>query len=133
MSDPAGVVERVVMRADPSELASLRRRVGRAVRAAGAPDDVAVDFELAVSELATNVIRHTEASDLLVTVLATDERWSLEVTRAEDLGDLHGLRLPSEAEHGGRGLLIVRSVMDEVDVVGEPGRRAVRCSRRRTP
>ena len=132
MSDPAGTVERVVARAETSELASLRRRVGAAVRAAGAPDDVARDFELVVSELATNVIRHTEAADLIVTVSATDERWSLEVTRADGLGDPSLLLAPSRSERGGRGLLIVRSVMDEVDVVGEPGRRAVRCSRRRT-
>ena len=47
---------RLEIRADPSELASLRRRLVRCVRSAGDAAAVADDIALASSELATNEI-----------------------------------------------------------------------------
>ncbi|WP_420452171.1 ATP-binding protein [Ilumatobacter sp.] len=131
MSDPAVSVQRVTVDADPSELNALRTRVGRAVRASGGTTSEVEDFELAVSELATNVMRHTDAGDFAVVFTTTPDRWILDVSEADGLDDLDGLRRPSDCDCTGRGLFIVRAVMDDVSVVDDHGTRSIRCVRSR--
>jgi len=68
---------RIEIRADPSELASLRRRLVRCVRSAGDAAAVADDIALASSELATNVMRYTDTDVVEIALERDESTWVL--------------------------------------------------------
>jgi serine/threonine-protein kinase RsbW len=127
------VVEaRFTVTSNASELASLRRSVASFLDSAGADETVIPDFQLAVSELATNVIQHSALRDVSVLIRRSAVGWSLEIEGVDDL-ELHAVTeptLPPIEARSGRGLVIVRSVMDSVDIVEENGSRFIRCVKR---
>lgn len=115
--------------ADTSQLSDIRRRVRDYVTAAGGDGDLADDFELVVSELATNVIEHTSSPTLRIRVERTPADWILDVSDVEDSHILDDVTLPDEREITGRGLFVVASLVDEVSIVDDGHRHAVRCRR----
>ena len=121
---------RVTVAADPAELATLRRRVAEAALATGADDEVSEDFQLAVSELATNVILHAAAARLTVVFQRAPQGWVLDVSNAEALEDLDSQPIPAPDVLSGRGLAIARAVMDSVELVDINGEQHIRCFRR---
>ncbi len=119
----------VTIAATSAELSGLRSAVAEFTRNNGGGDDVAEDLELIVSELATNVVRHTSDTDITVTLRAddidqpavgsgspvsTDRRWTLHMTGARDIPEIDDVDTPPVDQEGGRGLLIVRAVADDV-------------------
>lgn len=126
--------EELVFRARPVNPRAVRRFVREALEAASAPADVVADFQLVVSELATNAIEHG-VGDVVVEVDGSRPAW-WEVTVSSSIG---GARLRStrewviaDADAGsGRGLGIVRWLMDEVRVDHVGDRISVRCRMRR--
>ncbi len=114
--------------ADTAMVASLRERVGATARAAGADDAVVGDLKLAVSELATNVVQHSDAASVSVSLRHEPGRWVLDVDEADGLESLDP-SLPTAVALSGRGLIIVQAVMDEVEIVEDDGHRVLRCSR----
>jgi serine/threonine-protein kinase RsbW len=96
---------------------------------AGGGDDVADDLELVVSELATNVIEHTTSPTLTIRVEKTPDAWVLDVADVDDLSILDHVELPDRSEVTGRGLFVVASLVDDVRIVDDGGRHAVRCTR----
>ena len=121
---------RVTVSAEPSELSGLRGRVADAARETGADDDVVADFELAVSELATNVILHTDSATLTVVMHRTPDGWVLDVSNADALHDLAGALDVDPIGQTGRGLVIAQAVMDRVELVDIDGEQHIRCFRR---
>lgn len=120
--------------ASTSALSALRHRVVEFARETGGDDMVAESLELAVSELATNVIEHTSATEIRVAVHHTPSQWTLDVAGADDL-DLEvelpdETALPSPDPAVSRGLFVTRSVMDSVATVAVDGHRVVRCTKR---
>jgi serine/threonine-protein kinase RsbW len=110
-------------------LSDLRRTIREFLdRHAAAPDLIA-DVELAASELATNVIRHTASDSIGLSIARADRGWRLDVADAERVPSLDGLALPPPSQPTGRGLLVVAAVMDEVMVVDVDGTHVVRCFR----
>lgn len=93
---------------------------------------LAADLELVVSELATNVIVHTDRECITVGVERTDEGWVIEVDGADALVDpiVDHAPLGDEPQPGGRGLVIVRALTDTVEVVERDGARLIRCLKR---
>ena len=87
------------------------------------------DIELATSELATNVIRHTGSDTVRVRVTRTWGAWILDVADAERAPTPAGRQLPPSDDPTGRGLYVVSSVMDRVDLVEVEGATVVRCTR----
>lgn len=103
--------------ADPAELAGIRDQVRRFVGDHGGDDVVSGDLQLVVSELATNVILHTDAARVEIGLGVTDDDWILDVR--------HGVGPPGRpvstvvrpVGNGGRGLMVVNAVMDHVHLV----------------
>ena len=101
----------------------------------GAEPDVAAaaaDVELAMSELATNVVEHAPAHEIIARLTELGRGWELRVAPAEvgAVERIRGAGLPAPTSPHGRGLAIVRAVMDAVEPDVLDGRPAVRCRRR---
>lgn len=111
---------------DPVTVPVTRRTVDCALDAIGVSDECRDDVTLALTEVCSNVVRHAhESPDYTVTVTATASRCTIDVCDSGTglppgvtVGD-STRKAGSNAEHG-RGLAIVRAVMDAVQVVAGP-------------
>jgi anti-sigma regulatory factor (Ser/Thr protein kinase) len=99
----------------PASVSEARRFVVNAIR--NAPPHVIEAVAVAVSELATNCVRHA-GTDFSVDVDKTPDRLRVEV--ADDGSGTPTMRSPEPSELSGRGLLLVRELSDEWGV--EPSR-----------
>jgi anti-sigma regulatory factor (Ser/Thr protein kinase) len=115
--------------ASSAALRSLRHRVVEFARDTGGDDDVVESLELAVSELATNVLQYTDADEIRVVVQCTPSRWILDVGDADDLELPADISMPPASAAEGRGLFVTRSVMDTLTAIDVDGRRIVRCTK----
>jgi anti-sigma regulatory factor (Ser/Thr protein kinase) len=123
------VTVQVPARADA--LAGLRRTVREYIHSAGGERSIADDLELVTSELATNVIEHTSAPTITLTIERTTEAWVIQVDDVVDpfvLAEV--IALPAVSQPTGRGLFVVQSLVDDLEVVETPTSRALRCRRR---
>lgn len=115
--------------AHPSELSAIRSDVGAYVQQNGGGSSVAADLELVVSELATNVIEHTSSATISVLVERNERGWVVQVADVDDVSILDAVSLPPITSLTGRGLFVVSSLVDTVEVVDTGTARAVRCVR----
>ncbi len=112
--------------ANPAALAQLRQRIGRFLDASGADAGARFEITLAVSEAAMNAIEHAygpaEAEfDLGATI--RDGAFEAEVR------DSGSWREPREDDDRGRGLAIIKALMDDVEVTSNPSGTTVRMRR----
>lgn len=119
--------------ADTSELSGIRRSVRNYISTSGGDDEVAGDLELVVSELATNVLEHTDSHTLTIVLERIDDEWVLDVADVDDLQILDDVSLPDQHQVAGRGLFVVASLVDDLRIVEDGGRCALRCRRRFVP
>lgn len=94
------------------------------------PEDV-YDLKLAVTEAATNVVRHAEVGSFQIEYRILPRAVEVTVTDAGggfDLDELSGV----PGEHGGFGLTVIRGLVDEVVVDSTPGGTRLRMVRRAT-
>ena len=120
---------------DSTQLSQIRRFVRTWFEQFDVKSAAIDDFELAVSELATNAIQHGAGStidvqlavdrELLTAVVAADSEQIARIGRVETWQIA-----PPEAVNG-RGLGIVAAVMDVVEFSSDAGRAVFRCRRRR--
>jgi anti-sigma regulatory factor (Ser/Thr protein kinase) len=95
------------------------------------------DFALVVSELTTNIIEHGDGSSLIIFVDVSDPAsWELEVVGGQCLAESRVLRPETWAVAGaddpsGRGLGIVRHLMDEVSAESQDDQVSIRCRKNR--
>lgn len=125
-------------RATPASGRAIRAFVREVLRTADVPGHVASDAELVVSELAANAIEHGAGDELTVVVDVSRRPWlSVSVTCVCDAAPaLRAWRtwaIATPDARSGRGLGIVRRLMDDVDVEARNGRMTVRCRRRVMP
>ena len=118
---------RVTVDADVAHLGALRSHVATLARASGAPDDIIEQFELVVSELATNVMQHSEAPQVTVAFERVEHGWLVDVSDADGLDRLNVPERPDPEQLSGRGLFLVHAMMDEVDLVEVGDTRHIRC------
>lgn len=88
------------------------------------------DIELAVSELVTNAVEHGTGDAIQVAVDVSDTFLAVEVASVSDRSGVASPATwrPAPADRvSGRGLHIVASVSDRVEVVDDPPRTVVRC------
>jgi serine/threonine-protein kinase RsbW len=114
---------------DPVTVPVTRRTVDSALEAIGVAAECRDDVSIAVTEACSNVVRHArDAVDYTVTVTATATACTIDVRDAGRGVDARFARARGSAQPGegalsesGRGLSIVRAVMDAVQVVAGPG------------
>ena len=101
----------------------VRAVVGDALRRFGVTEDCIDDIRLAISEACTNVLDHAADDDEYEVHLHVDEReCSIRVKNTAigfDGSDLVG-EMPSGTSARGRGVAIMRAVMDQVSFLSEP-------------
>jgi len=111
------------------ELESVQRLIGQAAAAFGLTDDMAYWMELTISESVINAIRHGNQFDPTknARLAISFDGENVEVV-VEDQGtgfNLEELADPTKAENllkpCGRGILIIRSFMDEVTLSHREG------------
>jgi anti-sigma regulatory factor (Ser/Thr protein kinase) len=119
----------ITVPAQPSELSGIRSGVRMFVERTGGDRGVAADLELVVSELATNVIEHTTAATISVLMERDATGWTIQVAHVDDASMLDNLSLPDATSLTGRGLFVVSSLVDTLEVIDTDNVRAVRCVR----
>src|SRR3954451_16999856 len=122
----------------PSPARPVRRFVADTLRAQGATTDESLDIALVASELVSNIIEHGDGLELSLGLSATSETWELSVVGGRCSPESLGLRpekwhVARADESSGRGLGIVRQLMDEIIVDATDGTVSVSCRRRRAP
>ncbi len=126
------------MAAVPASAHDARIFISASLRQSHAPAGVIADYQLTVSELASNVIEHGDGTELTIIVDMSDPQWwQVEVACSIADGATHILHPESWVVTGmdhasGRGLGIVRLLMDDIVVTHDDGRVRIRCRQRRT-
>jgi len=99
-------------RAEAHELASVRQLLRRWLRVQGATDEEIADITVACQEACTNAIEHAYGPGVQEFELeATSTSGRIRVTVRDE-----GRWRPPRGTHRGRGLLMMRELMDSVDV-----------------
>jgi anti-anti-sigma factor len=111
--------------AEPHVVAGLRRTVRQWATRSGASDEEAYDLVLAIAEAVTNVIEHAYPSAGGQVEVEASIGQGLARIVVRDLGRWR----PPRSDHGGRGLLLMQGLVDNVDVVSGPAGTEVRLSR----
>ena len=111
------------------ELEGVQKLIGEATTAFGLTEDIAYWLELTISESVINAIRHGNQCDPAkqAHLAISFDGENVEII-VEDQGQgfsLDGLADPTQAENllkpCGRGILIIRSFMDEVKITPKEG------------
>jgi len=120
----------------PQTARAARRFVADILRSRGATSQDIDDFSLVTSELVSNIIEHGDGSTLLLAVGTVTGGWELSVVGGRCSPDSLVLRpekwsVARASDSSGRGLGIVRQLMDEINVHMSNGTVSVNCRRRR--
>jgi anti-sigma regulatory factor (Ser/Thr protein kinase) len=121
----------------PTSAAAARTFVSETLRENGAPNGIIADFALAVSELATNIIEHGDDSSLTIYVDVSDSSyWELGVVGGRCPPESRVLRpetwaVAASGDPSGRGLGIVRHLMDEISAESTDNEVSICCRRKR--
>ena len=129
--------EQRTFEAVPASARASRQFVTDTLRTHGADPQLVRDFVLVVSELATNIIEHGDGSRLVIYVDVEDQTWwEVEVvggsaTPPAQLLEPDTWIVASADDASGRGLGIVRHLMDDISTGSNAGQVSIRCRRRR--
>jgi anti-sigma regulatory factor (Ser/Thr protein kinase) len=121
----AGPALSIVIEPDAGELASVRHDVELWVGPTGAADDDIGDLVLAINEAAANAVEHAYVGAHKreqVRVRGTVEKGCVEVT----VCDQGTWRAPWGSRHRGRGIDLIRALVDDVDIATTPAGTSVR-------
>ena len=123
---PPGDTLALALPAKPASLASMRRAVAQWLRLAGANEAEVYETLVACGEACANAVAHAHSavSDAPFEVHATRDDRQVQVT----ISDNGRWRTPTD-EGRGRGLPLMRELMDEVDI--DPGPRGTTVTLRR--
>ena len=137
----ASAIDRVqqTFAAVPTSARAARQFVRNTLHFHGATTSVITDYALVVSELATNIIEHGDGSDLIIFLdVADPEWWGMEVVGGATTAANRVLVLEPASwtvaaadEPSGRGLGIVRHLVDDIVTDSTDGQISIRCRRRR--
>ncbi len=120
-------VRSLTLSADVANLGQIREFVAGAARDNNACEDTIEELQLVVSELATNAMHYNDADTVSVGVQSDGSSWTIEVSNADNLGELKAPELPEPSALTGRGLFLVDAMMDKVELVDVDGRLHIRC------
>jgi anti-sigma regulatory factor (Ser/Thr protein kinase) len=118
----------LVVPADPSALAGVRRALGRWLRATGVGDAEAYELQVACGEACANAIAHAyPPGDAHFSVRAATEPGEL-VIEVSDYGSWQ----PPRSAAGGRGLALIEQLTDSMEIDRGAAGTTVRMRRRRS-
>jgi serine/threonine-protein kinase RsbW len=104
----------------------IRRVLGDVLRGLGVSEDCIADILVATSEACTNVVQHAQTTARYEVVASVDD--SVCVLKVVDCGpgieDSQSRQVASDSESG-RGIKIMRALVDEVNFASEPRRGTV--------
>jgi anti-sigma regulatory factor (Ser/Thr protein kinase) len=122
----------------PASARASRQFVTSTLRRHDAPPKVISDYALVVSELVTNIIEHGDGSSVVISLDVADPGW-WEVEVVGGSANLPSTLLQPDTwtvasadEASGRGLGIVRHLMDDIITRTSDDQVSVRCRCRRT-
>jgi anti-sigma regulatory factor (Ser/Thr protein kinase) len=123
---PPGKTLELELPARPASLAAMRRAVAQWLRLAGAREDEIYEVLVACGEACANAVAHAHPalSDSSFEVRAAQEGSEVEIT----VRDTGRWRPPAD-EGRGRGLAVMRELMDEVEI--EPSEKGTTVTLRR--
>ena len=118
-------------RRDEIEISRARRDVRHFLVDHGVPSEIIDDLELVVVELVTNAVEHGAGKRVVVELEMTPNVVSISVVQdgAADLGDPSSWVMPPQEMRSGRGLALVRRLVDDVEWSAAAGRLRVSVDR----
>jgi anti-sigma regulatory factor (Ser/Thr protein kinase) len=109
-----------------ADLASVRAYAASHATSIGLPSDRVLDLVLAVGEIASNTLLHTDAGGTLA-IWAEGNELVCQVQDSGHITDpLAGRRRPAAGAGNGHGLWLVHQVCDLVELRSEPGETVIR-------
>lgn len=121
-AEPPDTVDMEIV-AQPTALAAIRRAALHAAEAAGLASERAQLLQIAVGEAATNVVEHAYGPDGGTVRLHTYRRGEMFYAEISDHGRWHE---GAAREMAGRGLVVMRGLVDEVHINRTPSGTTVR-------
>lgn len=110
---------------DEASVPVVRHLLSSALDRLGVDPDCASDVELAVCEACTNVLKHANAApeEFEVRIEISEEECQIEVSDlgAAEVGDAL-TRVGTVDEEGGRGIQLMRALVDQLHFVARPER-----------
>ena len=110
---------------DSASVPVVRHVCRDALRMLGVAEDCVSQVELAVTEACTNVLRHVQETDVEYEVSVSVNKTQCEIRVLDAEGKLfdhaaHGREQANLEAEGGRGIFIMRAMVDELNFVSEP-------------
>ena len=110
---------------DEASVPVVRHVCRDALRMLGVADECVGEIELAVTEACTNVLRHVEGTDAEYEVSVAVNPRECEIRLVDAAGKVfdHDLEGRNEARldaESGRGIFLMRAMVDELNFVSEP-------------
>jgi serine/threonine-protein kinase RsbW len=126
-----GAIVRLTIPARPEYITLCRLALTGIGRLRALPDEVLADLKLALTEAASNSVRHAYGdADVGVVEIAYQllpDRLVIEVTdEGEGFDPAEAVGPPDELSEGGLGIAIIRAIADEVEIGTQPGGRGSR-------
>ncbi|MGH2348667.1 MAG: ATP-binding protein [bacterium] len=109
--------------ATPTSLAAIRRATVRAAEAAGLSSEQAQLLQIAVGEAATNVVEHAYGGSDGRVRLRTYRQGPHFYAEVQDGGQW---RAGAAREMAGRGLVVMRGLVDRMDIIRTPSGTTIR-------
>ena len=126
----------LVLPNEPARIAEVRRFVAAYLADVRAPVDMSSEILLAVGEAAGNACRHGQRQGGIseIRIRCTTDRHSVSITVADDgvgfdLREVNARKLPDRFASGGRGLFLMRELMDEIEIDTSPTGTIVKLTR----
>lgn len=122
----------------PASARAARQFVAATLRRHDAPPKLISDYALVVSELVSNIIEHGDGSTMVISLdVADPDWWEVEVVGGATTPPITLLQpdtwtVASADKESGRGLGIVRHLMDDIVTHTDAGQVSIRCRSRRT-
>ncbi len=120
--------------AEPTHVGSVRRAAEALARRLGFHDTRAGELAIVVSELSTNILKHAQRGEILLTPTGSAGDQGVEVLAIDAGGGVASLPAAMEDGHStagtlGQGLGAVRRLSDTFDLFSQPGKGTVTLAR----